>query len=86
MSRVYTDKEFNDYCADVVGYERGVKDEDGDAYNPYYNLHQVAAVVEELINLTGKYPEGDIMDSDASAWKIWHDFVISTMPEEDDEI
>lgn len=71
---------FNNYCADVMGYEYGGEDENGDAYNPYYNLYQVAAVVQELINRTGEYPECEVFGSGASTWRIWHDYVISTMP------
>jgi len=75
---------FNDYCADVMGYEHGFKDKDGDAYNPYYNLYQVAAVVQELINLTGIYPECEVFGSGASTWRIWHDYIIATMPNAED--
>lgn len=74
-------KEFNDYCAIVMGYETDMVDEDGDVYDPYFNLHQCAAVVGELINLTGRHPEASIHDANSSTWSTWHDFVISTMPE-----
>jgi len=75
---------FNNYCADVMGYPHDYKNDEGDAYNPYYNLYQVAAVVQELVNLTGKYPECEVFGSGASTWKIWHNFVISTMPNSED--
>lgn len=74
-------KEFNDYCAAVMGYEKDMVDADGDVYDPYYNLHQCAGVIGELINLTGRHPEASIHDANSSTWSTWHDFVISTMPE-----
>jgi len=74
-------EEFNTYCADVMGYD--VKQQTlPDGYNPYYNLYELADVVEELINLTGKYPKDDILNSDSGTARVWADYVTSTMEKE----
>jgi len=69
-------KYFNEYCAKIMEFETI----DG-AYDPFYNLHELAAVVGELIATTGKYPQGNLLARAASVWQLWYEFVISTIPD-----
>ena len=66
------EREFNEYCAKVMGYKRGWKgkkevfwlDDEGkrylylELYNPYNDLNQMAEVVEKLLEDADIYIKG----------------------------
>jgi len=62
-----------------MGYDKDDVAKDEPAYDPYYNLYQLAAVTDTLIKLTGKFPEDDIFSSDNATWRIWSNFFGQTL-------
>ncbi len=75
-------KKFNLYCAEVMGYDGTDLIKDDAVYDPYYNIYQLAAVVEELINLTGKHPAALLGSTTHTTWRVWSNYVINTMLDE----
>ena len=82
-----TEKEFNEYCAEVMGHKRLSAH-----YTPYDDLNQMAEVVEKLVsNIREQKYAPELYQDVNPAYKIFlhgiqvkrafRDFIISTMPE-----